>query len=205
MKKSEFVYREVLFQALERKQRKMTQAQLSETLGISLSTVNNALTPLKATGAVQARKMNFVVLNPRKALLHWASNRNLSKDVVYSARVNESVSELEKQMPGGVVFAAYSAYKARFKSVPADYGEVWVYADAGGVAELRKRFPEREGAAKGVANLFALKKDALAERYGKMTTLAQTFVDLWNLDSWYAAEFVKAFEAKLASMPSFSE
>lgn len=209
MKKTEFVYREVLFQALERKQRKMTQAKLSETLGISLSTVNNALKPLKEMGAVRIGKMNFVVLDARKILLHWASKRHLARDVVYSTCVEGSVKEIERQVPDDAVFAAYSAYKLRFKDVPADYGEVWVYGSAD---ELRKRFPDAEDEKggkvkksrqgkkdkKGVANLFVLKKDVLMERYGKTTTLAQTFVDLWNLDAWYAAEFVKALEAKLA-------
>ena len=35
------------------------------------------------------------------------------------------------------------------------------------------------------------------EKYGNITTLGLTFVDLWNLRSWYAKEFLKAFEVKL--------
>jgi hypothetical protein len=27
--------------------------------------------------------------------------------------------------------------------------------------------------------------------------LAQTFVDLWNLDTWYARDFLKELEARL--------
>ncbi len=59
----------------------------------------------------------------KKILLNWANKRNLEGDMAYSARAGRPVAEIEKSMPGDVVFAAYSAYKFMFKSVPADYSE----------------------------------------------------------------------------------
>lgn len=89
-------------------------------------------------------------------------------------------------MPDTVIFAAYSAFKFRFKKVPADYSEVYIYAEK----EWKERFPERNGP----SNVIFLKKDKILEKYGKMTTIAQTFVDLWNINTWYAQEFVNNLE-----------
>lgn len=194
MLKTEFVYRELLFQALEKKQRSFTQKELGRGLNVSLSNVNNALRPLRRMNAIKVKPRNFSVGNPKKILFYWASNRNPGKDVVYSTRIKAPVSEIEKRMPAGAVFAAYSAYKFRFKDVPADYSEVYVYAED--LDEMRKRFPER----KGNANLVVLCKDELLERYGKTGSIAQLFVDLWNLPEWYARDFLKALEARIDAL-----
>ena len=92
-------------------------------------------------------------------------------------------------MPNEIIFGAYTAYKFLYHDVPADYSEVYVYADV----DLKERFPPQ----KGVPNLFVLKKDPFMESYGKTTTAAQTFVDLWNLRDWYAKEFIVAMEKRL--------
>ena len=99
------------------------------------------------------------------------------------------MQKIESEMPADAVYGAFTAYKFKFKDVPADYSEVYVY----GSDDIKKRFPEN----KNVPNLFVLKKDDLMEDYGKTTTLAQTFVDLWNLKEWYAKEFSIALENKL--------
>jgi hypothetical protein len=95
-------------------------------------------------------------------------------------------------MPDGVIFTAYSGFKFRFRDVPADYSEVYVYANAAELAEIKKRF--RFG--KGFNNLFVLKKDQNAERYPQLP-LANLFVDLWQLREWYAKDFIKALEERL--------
>ena len=59
--------------------------------------------------------------------------------------------------------------------------------------EIKKRFPEN----KKRANLFILKKDDFIQNYGNKTTLAQTFVDLWNTKEWYAKEFLINLKKKL--------
>ena len=53
MRKVEFVYRELLFQALEGGERSFTQKGLSEMLDVSLGNVNHALKPLKRMNAVR--------------------------------------------------------------------------------------------------------------------------------------------------------
>lgn len=185
MKKIEFVYRSILYQVMEKKNKVMTQLELSKSLGISLSTVNHALNPLKKMGAIRIKLKSFEVVDAKKILLYWASVRNLEKDIIYKTRVDKTVIDIEKNMPSDVIFGAYSAYKFKFKNMPADYSEVFVYSN--NLEEIKKRFPEN----KNVPNLFVLKKD-----FGDMT-LANLFVDLWNLKEWYAKEFLKSLEEEV--------
>lgn len=189
MKRGEIIYREMLYQAMEKKNRVLTQSSLSKDLQISLSMVHKALSPLRNMGAIEVHQRNFHVIDIKKILYYWASVRNIKKDVLYATRTNLPVKEIERLMPDTINFGAYSAYKLTFDDVPADYSEVYVY----GTEELKERFPEQ----KGIPNLFVLHQDPLQKKYGKMTTLAQTFVDLWNLKEWYAKEFVNALEKKL--------
>lgn len=184
MKRIEMVYNLVLEEVLEKGNRKMTQAQLSRTLRISLSIVNAALNHLKKMHAVEVHTRNFVVVDAKKILYYWASIRNLEKDIVYATRAEMSVGEIEKSMPSGAVYAGYSAYKIRFGDVPADYSEVYVYADA---EEIKKRFP----LAKERPNIFVLKPSP------ERMTIANMFVDLWNMREWYAKDFLTALEMRI--------
>lgn len=192
MKKSELVYRELLRGFIEGKKAVFTQLGLANALGISLSTVNNALQPLREMGAVNVKRRSFEVVNAKKILYYWASVRNLERDIIYKTRaeIKGAVAEIEKQMPPGVVFAAYAAYKFRFKDVPADYSEVYVYCSDAGLKEVVKRFPQSKNPN---PNVFVLKK----EFTDKEMPIAQIFVDLWNMREWYAREFLKALEGKL--------
>lgn len=189
MKKSELVYREILYQSIERKKRVLTQAGLAKELCVSLSIVHNAVHVLERMGAVDVQQRNFCCRDLKKILYYWASIRNVQKDIIYATRVEMPVLEIEKSMPDTIIFGAYSAYKFLFRDVPADYSEVYVYGDE----NLTERFPP----SKGTFNLFVLKKDIYMEKYGKKTTIAHTFVDLWNIKEWYAKEFVKALEERL--------
>lgn len=187
MQKIEFVFRELLYLAIEKNSRKTTQSDLARKLKISLSTVNHALKPLRKMGAVKINPRSLNVVDPKKVLYYWASIRDLEKDIVYKTRVDEPVAGIESQMSDDIVYGAYSAYKFKFKDVPADYSEVYVY----GGRDIEKRFPPNEKK----PNLFVLKKEGLD--YGRTTTIAQTFVDLWNIKEWYARDFLKAFEERI--------
>lgn len=190
MKKIEFVYREILYGVLEQKNSKFTQLALAQKLQVSLSTIHHALKPLKQMGAIEIRLKNFLVLDPEKILLHWASIRNIPLDLVYQTRVEKPVKVIESEMPATAIFGAYSAYKYKWQDVPADYSELYVYGEE---KEIRSRFPPRGGR----ANLFILKKDEFLADYGQITTLAHTFVDLWNLPQWYAKEFLSALKKRI--------
>ena len=189
MKKIEFVFEEILYQSVEKKNRVMTQSWLSKELRISLSTTNLALKYLKKINAVNIKQRSFTVIDPKRIFLYWASIRNLNKDIIYKTRVDLPIRKIENNMPHGISFAAYSAYKFRFKNVPADYSEVYIYADK----EIIKRFPY----SKNEPNLIVLKKDENLKRYVEITTIGRTFVDLWNITSWYAKDFLKELEARI--------
>jgi predicted transcriptional regulator len=194
MKKKEWVYREALYTTMELKEKKLTQFSLAQKLKISLSTVNNALRPLVKMGAVDATRMGFRVTDEEKFLAYWASMRNLEKDIQYQTRTNSAVSDVEKSMPSGVIYTAYSGYKFKFREVPADYSEVYVYSGEEALEEIKARFPETEGP----ANLFILRTDSnlTALSTGNIAPLCQLYVDLWNLREWYAKDFLKALERR---------
>ncbi len=188
MLKREIVYREML----ETKGR-LTQLEFAKTLGFSLSTVNNALRPLVAMGAVAVLRRGFKIRDKEKILLFWASVRNLRKDIIYETRVDASPNDIEKSMPSDVVYTAYSAYKLKFHSVPADYSEIYVYSSQ--LTEIKKRFPH----AKGPTNLFVLNVDSRLFQISRenIAPLSQVFVDLWNLKEWYAKEYIKELKEKI--------
>lgn len=194
MRKIEFVYRELLFQAIEKKNHSLTQKGLGEELNVSLSNVNHSLKPLRRMKAVKVNPRNFSIVNPKKILFYWASIRKFQSEIAYTARVESPVQEMEKRMPADVVFTAYTGYKFRFKETPADYSEVYVYCSD--LKGLKNRFSLENGN----PNLFVLKKDPLMERYGKTACIGQMFVDLWNLPEWYAADFLKALEGRINAL-----
>ena len=55
MKKIEFVFEEILYQVLEKRNHQLTQRFVAKELGISLSTVNLALKHLRKMHAVQVK------------------------------------------------------------------------------------------------------------------------------------------------------
>lgn len=192
MKKVEQLYRELLFQALEKKCFEFTQKQLAEKLEISLTNINHGLKVLKRMNAIKTNPQNFKIVNAKKILYYWACIRNLEKETVYSARVEKPVREIEKLMPSETVFTAYSGFKFKFKEVPADYSEVVVYSS--NLKEIEKRFPKANSEN---ANVFILQADGNLKKYGEIATIASIFVDLWNLPQWYARDFLKALEEKV--------
>lgn len=189
MKKIEQVYREILYQAIEKKNNTLTQKELSQKLKISLSTVNHALKILRKMNSIKVNPRNFKIINIKKIIYYWACIRNINQDIIYETRFDKSVREIEQKMPSDIIYTAYSAYKYKFKDMPADYSEVYIYADEDNIKEIKKRFPE----SKKIPNLFVLKKDSNM----KKITIANIFVDLWNLKEWYAQDFLKALEDKI--------
>ncbi len=191
MKRIEEIYREILYQAMEMKNNALTQKSLALKLDVSLSTVNHALQVLKKMNAIKVNPRNFKIVNSKKILYYWACIRNIKKDIVYETRVDDTIINIEKNVPDDAVFAAYSAYKYKFKDVPSDYSAVYIYAND--LKELKRRFPKKNK----LPNLFVLELDGNLSRYGKTSTLANIFVDLWNLEDWYAKEFLTALEKRI--------
>jgi len=81
MKNIEAVYRDILYKAIEQKEFRLTQLELSKKLGISLSIVNSAVKKLNSIGAVKINQRSLDVVDVKKILYFWASIRNLKKDI----------------------------------------------------------------------------------------------------------------------------
>ncbi len=193
MKKTEIIYREILFDAIENKRNKFTQLELSKKLNVSLSTVNNALKILDKIGGINIEKRCFIIRDIEKILIFWATKRNLDKDIIYKTNISLPIQNIEKNLPSGIIYTAYSAYKFKFDDVPADYSEVIIYSN--NPDEIKARFPLK----KGHANLVVLNQDKEMGRLvdNNIAPLAQIYVDLWNLGTWYAKEFLNALEQKV--------
>ena len=121
-------------------------------------------------------------------MLNFLHIIKLQDHILYKTRVDLPVDQIEKNMPPEVLFTAYTGYKFRFKDVPADYSEVYVYASGRGLDALKTRFPESVK----VPNLFILKADEhlIQASRNNIVPDCQIFVDLWNLPEWYAKEFI---------------
>lgn len=193
MTKKELIWQEILNQAIEHKQFSWTQKELAEKFSISLSTVFNALKIPRQLGAVKVTGRNFSLTDIEKLLYLWATQRNLEKEIIYKTRSPLSAKEIEGLLPDGIIFGAYSAYAQKYQDASADYDKVYVYADAAGLAEIKKRFTGE----KGEPNLFVLKKGGLLNASGHTTPDAQIFCDLWNLPDWYAKDYLKKIKEKI--------
>lgn len=193
MKKIEIIWREILYQTIEEGSSKFTQQNLAGKFGFSTSTVSHALSNLRRMGAIRVTGRFFKVEDPEKILFHWANYRNLKKDIVYAAYLDQPILEIEGLLPPGSVSAAYTAVREMFTEPPADYSRVYFYHE--NPERAKKRFPPAPG--KKNSNIFVLKADPFLKQYGERTTLAQTFVDLWNLSDWYAKPFVQRLKEEI--------
>ncbi|HBH46096.1 MAG: hypothetical protein A2445_01965 [Candidatus Jacksonbacteria bacterium RIFOXYC2_FULL_44_29] len=194
MKKIETIWHHILWSALEKRQFKHTQKSLAEFFGYSLSTVNHALTVPSQTGAIRKETKFFVLADFKKLLYYWASIRNLEKDIIYKTNYEASIPEIEGLLPASAIYAGYSAGRFILKEAPADYAKVYFYLDEADLGMAKDRFPENK---KNPPNLFILKASPTTKKYGAITTLPQTFVDIWNLKDWYGQDFIKKLTEKI--------
>ncbi len=194
MQKIETIWHDLIWEALEKDEFHHTQKALSEKYGYSLSTVNLAVKSLAAIGGVKVSGKFFTVFDVKKILYFWATRRNLERYIVYKTWVDEPVLEIEGTIPDGAIFACYTSAKEVLKEVPSDYSKVYFYFNEGNLGTVKKRFPESRSPD---SNLFVLRQASWQKGYGSLTTLPNTFVDLWNLSDWYAKDFIVALERKI--------
>lgn len=192
MKRVERVYCEILQKILQDDIKTMTQKKLSSDCNVSIGIVNYALTPLHQMGVIEKKQRSFTTINPKKLLIYWASIRNFTNEITYTTFSKGSTREIEQMMPP-CIFTAYSGYKHMFNVAPADYQEIYAYSDH---MAVKKRFPPTKS---NINNIFILKKDIYIEKRSKngIVPLQLIYVDLWNLNTWYANEFLKDFDKKL--------
>ncbi len=195
MKKIETVWCQLLFDVLEKRQTHFQQQQLAKKLVLSLSTVNHALKHLRQMGAVQIGGRGGQVIDYEKILMHWANYRQLSQDIVWRQKLSGSVIEIESLLPAGSILGAYSAVRHWYKEAPADYNTVYVYHREPELAA--KRFAGQAGRE---TELICLKLPERISLRKETTSLAHTFVDLWNLSDWMAKDFIKRIKEDMPEL-----
>lgn len=199
MKKIETTWHHILWSALEKKQYKHTQKDLAEHFGYSLSTINLAIKRIESVGAVTVSGKFFVLSDPKKLLFYLATHRSLEKDIIYKTRSELPVNEIEGLIPPQSVLGGFSAAKNILGEPPSDYSKVFFYLPQGKLQEAKKRYPPSK---RGSENVFVLKQYPKQKEYGLITTLPQTFIDLWSLPDWYAKDFLISLEEKIDGLLS---
>lgn len=193
MNKKEIIWREILYQTIEKNIEQFIQKELAQKFSISLSTVFNALKVPRQLKIIEVTGRNFRIINKEKFLYLWATYRNLKKDIIYQTKVDLPPKKIEALMPPKIIYGLYAAYNQRFDDQPADYDKVYIYSTEKELGKIKKRFPFK----KGYFNLVILKQDKFLHNYGETTPLCQTFVDLWNVGEWYAQDFLNALKNKI--------
>lgn len=194
MRKIETIWHHILWLALEEKQFKHTQQELAKFFGYSLSTINHALTAPTQLGAIRKESKFFVLENFQKLLYYWGSVRNLENDIIYQTYFDADILEIEGLLLPESIYAGYSAGRQILKQAPADYSKVYCYFSKADLAKVKERFPANK---EKPANLFILKQHPAMKHYGSVTTLPQTFVDIWNLKDWFSRDFTQKLEEKI--------
>lgn len=193
MLKKEVIWREILNNAISNKIYKGTQKEIAQKYGFSLSTVFNALNVPRQIGAVSLGGKGFEVVDTEKFLYLWATLRNLKKDIIYKTHVSKEVRDIEGEMPPEAVLGAFSAFKNKYKEIPADYDKVLAYIEQENLDRIKERFPQKEG----YENLIILKADPWLKNFGETAPDCQIFVDLWNLSEWYAKDYLESLKSKI--------
>ena len=197
MKLYEVLYREIADMFLKGTNT-FTQKELSEKLEISIGNINKSIKKLESINAVKIKTRSFSIIAFDKFMLYWATHRTLDKDIIYKGFSDLNINEIEASMPNGVAFTAYTAYKKSFRNIPAEYSEVYLYATDNVIENIKRRFPKQSK----FPNIFVLKADKVLSdkiQNEKLRTVAvpNIFVDLWNIRTWYAKEFVDLLSKKL--------
>ena len=179
------------------------QQEVASLLGVSTSTVHNALIVPRRAGAVAVGGRGFQVVDRMKLNVIWAVFRNLWRDVILDVwtdlppgKTEGLVSRVE-----GVRFTGPSAFKFVYGYVPSDYDHVLAYAER----DLLKDIVERSGS--NVSGTFKNNAPRRARDVTRLTLLepdprlpdaevpfTQVYVDLWQLPVWWATEFTKRIE-----------
>ncbi len=199
MKKIETLWHHILYEALTNKKFRFTQQELATKYSYSLSTAHHALVMPAAIGAVRKETKFFVLADPMKLLLYWASMRNLLHSIIYQTYSPLSVIEREGVVPGSAIYACYSAARKILIEPPSDYDTVYIYGSLDHIPEISRRFPEHKSKR---PNVIVLSENPILRQYGAVTTIPQTYVDIWNLHDWYAHDFIHALEEKIHGLLS---
>lgn len=176
MKKRQIALREILYQNYEKRKKFLSQKSISEDSGVSIGTVHSVVKKLEDLGVIEKKPLGFRIRGAEKVLQYWAATRDLERDVVYTAYSPNLPKSIEKKMPSGVAFTAYSGFRRRFEVTPIDYSEVYLYADPDQIARIFRQKKKKR-------NIYVLEQDARLKDLASegVVPLVQLYADLWQL------------------------
>ena len=193
--RTEQLWRHLLVESLERGNRRHASlTALADELGFGVSTVHKALQRPADMGAVKIRGGGGVrVIDPQRLLLLWAGHRNIKRDARAMKRVALPAPAIERLLPSdrfvlGGFGAVVSHEGGNFIS---EYDRVLCYGDPGDLPRSVREDPS------GETVMMVLEPDPLLDRYGRVTPLAQAYVDLFNVPGWPAARFVSSLNSRI--------
>lgn len=210
MKQYELVWRQLLYMAIERDQRGTSLLALRDELGMSLSSLHQAIGRPREIGCLEVTSRGLTLLDPKRLLYLWAAHRRPARDELARVRVGMGSAALEAELGMAVIPTAYSAYSRAFGLTIADYDTVYGYVEPEDVVALLERLPPpQDRAAAGGAGLLTwtdistppatlvlLHQDRLMSRYPSLP-IAQVFADLFNLPGWQTPRFMNAVERRI--------
>lgn len=161
-------------------------SECAADLGQPPSTVHQALRHPVEIGAVHVRGAGGLrVLDPGRLLMLWAGRRRLQRDVADRFDVPAPAHGVEGAFtnPDAVLGGFGAVIAAEGSNTIADYDTVLSYGDP----RLEPLTPDPDGR---TCEVWVLEPDPRLARYGRVTPLAQAWVDLFALPGWQSARFV---------------
>lgn len=211
MKKNELVWRELVDAAIVGQHRRWESVEdLAFRAGVAPATGAYALRRLVEIGAIQQHAAGFTLVNPQKVLTLFCAARSIIKNAVAVVTVSPSKLEGLIDSAEGTSFVAGGCEAAiellGGVNTVSDYSEHLYYLrNEQGLAELNNKLQRLEvthhtGFGLDRGNVTFLLADPRASRnWGKHTSFAQTYADLFATPGWQASEFRLALNAHYLS------
>ena len=187
----EIVWRTLADAALDGRRDWPSIGGIADAASVAPSTTHQALGRLVDIGAVRPNsRRGYTVVSPEKLLEAFAAHRNLRADTIVSTTLSGAQEFLNNvEVDYALSGSSAAVHYLGGRNTVSDLGRRIVYTTR---ALSQAEFPEGE-------EVIILAEDPLAARTwtSGYTSLAQTYADLWASPGWQAAEFTRAFKAKL--------
>ena len=187
----ERVYRELLLSNF-RGVSLVPQEGVASNCEVSLGLVNKTVKKLEVAMAVEATRSGVRVLSPARLLNLWAAERDLSKDVWQSFRL-DPVSEVEKGLPRNALVTGFSGWFMRSGRKAAEYDRLYFYVVDREGFDLWLGF-RKERMRRANPNMFVLRvEDEHLVRSSEkgVVCVPQVYVDIYSIGGPEASAFLR--------------
>ncbi len=161
---------------------------LASELGLPSSTTSQALEEPRSIDILEIKGAGGLrLLDPGRLLILWAGRRRLGRDVRERIILPADARTVEASLnPDHVTLGGFGAVVERlgYNNI-ADYSTVMVYAK-----QPASVWVPRIDDLGTITEVVVLEPDPLLRRYGRTTTLGQSWVDLFCTPGWQASRFV---------------